>query len=126
QRTLHPRSSMIMRRKKLLILGLSVPVLLLAVLGAVLFLIPTDRLAAMAEARAEALLRREVEIGGVSLRVFPRPAVALEALSVGSATEGAPPLATVRRVLLRPRILPLFSRQIVVDEVIIDSPRLLV
>lgn len=115
-----------MRNKKLLILGLSVPVLVLAVLGVAVFLIPTDRVAAMVEARAEAFLRREVEVGGVSLRVFPRPAVALEALAVGGATEDAPPLATVRRVLLRPRLLPLLSKQVVVDEIIIDSPRLLV
>ncbi len=112
------------RRNRLLLLLLPV-VLLLAGVTAVL-LIPTDRIAALAADRASAMIGREVRIEGVSLALFPKPAVALEGVAVAGRTQDETPVATVRRVLLQPRLLPLLRRQVVVDAIVLDAPRVLV
>jgi hypothetical protein len=115
-----------MKRRNRLLLLLALPLALaLAGLAAIL-LIPTDRIAAVAAERASTMIGREVQIEGVSLALFPRPAVALEGVAVMGRPPNTEPLATVRRVQLRPRILPLLRRQVVVDAVIIDQPHLLV
>jgi hypothetical protein len=100
-------------------------VVLLAVIGAVL-LIPTDRVAALAADRASTMLGREVRIEGVSLTFFPKPGVALQGVEVAGRTQDETPVATVRRAVLRPRLLPLLRRQVVVDAIVLDEPRILV
>src|SRR5512139_1715475 len=105
-----------MNRQRRLLLLLLVPVLLVGA-GLVAFRIffPAERIAAIAAEQAEAALGREVGIERVTLRFFPAPAVALERVSVAGKTPDSPPLATVRRIDLRPKIFPLFRKQIVVD-----------
>lgn len=112
------------RRNRLLLLLL--PLALAAIGGAAVLLIPTERVAALAAEKAGAMLGREVKIDDVSLALFPRPAVALEGLEVAGRTQDATPVATVGRVLLRPRILPLLRRQVLIDAIIIDQPRVMV
>jgi hypothetical protein len=117
-----------MRRRRLAIL-LAVPLIAVAVLAAgVVLLVPEDRIAALAAERAEAALGREVRLSGVSLDFFPRPAVALEGVALAGPAGGAGdrPVATVRRVLLRPRLLPLLRREVSVDAIVVEGLRLLV
>lgn len=115
-----------MNRQRRLLLLLLVPVLLVGA-GLVAFRIffPAERIAAIAAEQAEAALGREVGIERVTLRFFPAPAVALERVSVAGKTPDSPPLATVRRIDLRPKIFPLFRKQIVVDALVLDRPRIL-
>jgi hypothetical protein len=112
------------RRNRLLLLLL--PLALAGAGVAAVLLIPTERVATIAAERAGAMLGREVRIDDVSLALFPRPAVALEGLEIAGRTQDATPVATVSRVLLRPRILPLLRRQVVIDAIVIDQPRIMV
>ncbi|HEX7051119.1 MAG TPA: AsmA family protein, partial [Longimicrobiales bacterium] len=114
------------RRRLLLFFLLFLPLVLAGGLAAAVLLLPTERIAALASERAEAVLEREVNIGRISIDLFPTPAVALEGVVVGGATPDAPPFATVRRVVLRPRLLPLFARKVVIDAVVLDHPRMLI
>jgi len=98
---------------------LLVPVLLLAVAAAFL---PSERVAALAASRAEAALGREVAIGDVGLSLFPL-AASLERVALAGPTAADSPVATVERLLLRPRLLPLLRGQVVVDELRLDRPR---
>jgi uncharacterized protein involved in outer membrane biogenesis len=115
-----------MKRRNRLLLLLGLPLALALAGVAAVLLIPTDRIAALAADRAGAMIGREVQIDEVSLALFPKPGVALAGVKVAGRTEDAPPVATVRRVLLQPRLLPLLRRQVVVDAIVIDQPRLLV
>jgi hypothetical protein len=114
------------RRRRLLLLLLLLPLVLVGAGVAAAFLIPTERVAALAAEPAGAMLGRELKIADVSLAIFPRPAVALEGLEIAGRTQDATPVATVHRVLLRPRILPLLRRQVIIDAIGIDQPRLMV
>src|SRR5690606_31843247 len=82
--------------------------------------------AAIAARHAETALGREVRIDRVSIDLFPTPGVALEGVAIAGAEADGPPLATVRRAVLRFKLLPLFARRIVVDAVTLEAPRMLV
>lgn len=124
----------------------------LLVLGAVLML-PADRIGAFAAERAEAVLDRDVKVESFRIRLWPRPSVSLERVAVGgpraqqiaAAALAAPdtmtaevvdavmtrqdsvtPFAAVRRIDLRPKLLPLLRRRVVVEEIVLDQPRLVV
>lgn len=115
-----------MKRRNWILALLLVPLfLVLAVLGAVL-LIPTERVGALAAEHASTLLDREVTIKRVSLKVFPRPGVSLDQLEVAGRVQDERPVARVGRVELRPRLLPLLRRQVVIDAIVIDQPDILV
>ncbi len=77
------------------------------------------------EPRAEAVLNRDVELGGARPTVFPFLGIDLTDLEVGNlpAFEG-PPLARVERVRLRVALLPLLTRTIRVDQVRVDGLRI--
>lgn len=128
---------MVTRRKRIL---LALAVVLLVGAGALVtavLLLPAERVAALAARHAEAALGREVRLDRVSLDFFPAPGIVLEGVAIGRSapdtvelpasaeSEGVPPLATVRRVVLRPRLLPLLRQQAVVDAVILEHPLLL-
>ena len=124
-------------RKVLVVVGVLVGVLLLAALALVLFF-PAERVGQMAVDQAEEALDREVRIEGFGVRLLPRPAVTVEGVAVsrhtrpgeaGDAPEGEvgdiePLLASVGRIELRPRILPLVRGDVVVNEVALDQPDL--
>lgn len=115
-----------MKRQRRLLLFLLVPVLLVgAVAVAFRILLPAERIGAIVASHAEAALGREVTIERVTIRLIPAPAVSLERVAVAGRQPDDPPLATVRRLRLQPRILPLFKRQVIIDAVTLDSPRLL-
>ncbi|HEV2131166.1 MAG TPA: AsmA family protein, partial [Longimicrobiaceae bacterium] len=114
---------------------LAIPLLaVLLVIGVVLSL-DAERIGALAAARAEAALGREVQVARARLQLWPVPAVALEEVTVSgprAAEAGAPragtaaPMAAVQRIELRPRILPLLRGQVVVNALVLKRPRLLV
>ncbi|HEX6938119.1 MAG TPA: AsmA family protein [Longimicrobiales bacterium] len=112
--------------RKLLALLLVVPLALVAVAAAVARLVPADRVAALAAARAEAALGRDVRIERVAVDLLPTPGIALDGVAIAGASADAVPLATVRRAVLRPKLLPLLARRVVVDAVTLERPRLLV
>lgn len=115
-----------MRQRRILVLALVLPLAAAALAAVSVLLVPAERVAALAAERAESALGREVRIERVEVDAFPAPGVALEGVAVAGAGEGSPPLATVRRVVLRPKLLPLLARRVVVDAVVLESPRLLV
>src|SRR5690606_24720469 len=84
----------VMNRRRVLIALAVVALAVVAIAGAVLLLLPRDRIAALAAERAEAVLGREVRIEAVDVDFFPRPAVALEGVAIAGAEPDAPPFAT--------------------------------
>ncbi len=109
------------RRRRYLILFL-IPVALLGICAAVVLSLPAERVAALAASRAGEALGREVQFGGVGVHLLPRPAVELRDVRVAGAPGDSTPLLQMDRVALRPRILPLLRRQVLVDAVILDRP----
>lgn len=101
----------------------AIVVVALVLAGAVLML-PAERIGAFAAARAEAMLERDVEVERFRIRLLPRPSVSLEGLTVAGPDSAA--FASVRRIDLRPKLLPLLRRNVVIDEVVLDRPRLVV
>lgn len=114
-----------MKRRRWLILLLAIPLILVLGLLAAVALIPTDRVAEVAAEKASAALGREVRLDGVELSFLP-PGVSLTGIAIAGRTQSDTPVATVERVVLRPRLLPLLRRQVVVDAIILDSPQVLV
>lgn len=90
-------------------------------------LIPPERLATWVTPRIETALGAPVDVGGVRLRVFPAVAIRVERLTVPNPQGFSDrPLFRVDALDLRPRLLPLLSREIVVAEVRLLRPRLLI
>jgi hypothetical protein len=89
-------------------------------IAAVLFL-PAERVGAYAAARATAALDREVRVERFGVGFFP-PAVKLEGVVVGGRTAADSAFASADRVALRPRLLPLLRRQVVIDEIVLERP----
>lgn len=101
-------------------IGIAVVLLVpLTLLGAAALLLPRELIARVAAERAEKALGVPVAIGDLDLDFWPSPAVALQSARVGP--DGAP-VAAVDRILLRPRILPLFSGNVIVREIAIERP----
>ncbi len=103
-------------------------VLAVALVFAVRFrsLLDPETLADRLEPRISQAVNRPVSIEGASLRVWPRPGVSVEGIRIGNRgmfSETA--LATADAVVLEPRLLPLLRRQIVIDRIVVRSPRVL-
>ena len=111
-----------MRRSIFIALG--VVALAAVLMTAAVLLLPAERVGAFAAAQASAALDRDVSVERFGVRLFPRPAIALENVSVSRATQPESILASADRVELRPRLLPLFMRRIVIDEIALERPRL--
>ncbi|MGH7446618.1 MAG: AsmA family protein, partial [Longimicrobiales bacterium] len=91
---------------------------------ATVLLLPAERVGAFAAAKASAALDRVVQVERFGVRLFPRPAVTLEGVVVGGATPSDSALASADRVELRPRLLPLLRREVVIDEIVLERPLL--
>lgn len=122
-------------KKGLVIAGVVVGVLVALAVAAVL-LLPAERIGRIAVDQAEATLDREVRIEDFGIRILPRPAVTIEGMAVSRHArpegsddflEGAefePLLASVQRIDLRPRLLPLLRGDVVIHEIVLDVPHL--
>ncbi|MBK5097124.1 MAG: AsmA family protein, partial [Gemmatimonadetes bacterium] len=112
-----------------LVLGVLLALVLAVVLVfAVRFrsLLDPETLADRLEPRISQAVNRPVTIEGAELRLWPRPGVVVEGIRIanrGMFSETA--LATADAVVLEPRLLPLLRRQIVVDRIVVRSPRAL-
>lgn len=112
-----------------LVLGVLLALVLAVVLlFAVRFrsLLDPETLADRLEPRISQAVNRPVTIEGAELRLWPRPGVVVEGIRIanrGMFSETA--LATADAVVLEPRLLPLLRRQIVVDRIVVRSPRAL-
>ncbi len=90
-----------------------------AVIAIAAYLLPTEVIARVAAQKAEAALGVPVRIADLEVDLWPVPSAALVGTRVG---EEQAPVATVERVLLRPRLLPLLSGEVMVREITIDRP----
>ena len=89
-------------------------------------LLDPETLADRLEPRLTQAANRPVTIDGASLRLWPRPGVRVEGIRVanrGIFSETA--LASADAVVLEPRLLPLLRKEVVIDRVLVHSPRLL-
>lgn len=115
-----------------LVLALGVPVLVLLLAATLLLTLPAGRIGSMVAARASAAMDRDVTVERFRMKLFPRPAIAMEGVVIGGPRDAALPgdsvqaFAAARRVELRPRILPLLRRNVVVDAIVLDRLRVLV
>lgn len=83
-------------------------------------------LARWVEPRLEAATNRDVGLGGASVSVFPRLSLELRDLTVVDPMEGdgGSPLASVDRVRLDVRLLPLLRRRVRIHRLRIEAPTL--
>ena len=97
----------------------AVPFVLLVLALAAVLLLPAERVGRVAAERARAALGVPVHLGAVRLALWPAPAVALSDARVG---EGDHPLASVSRVLLQPRLLPLLAGRVRIGRIVLERP----
>lgn len=113
-------------RRVLLIAGGALGIVVLAYgVAAILVhtLLDPATLSSWVEPRAEAALNRDVELGGARIRLFPSLGAELQGLRVANPPGmDAPPLARIESVRLDVAILPLFRRQVRVNEIRLESP----
>jgi hypothetical protein len=108
------------RRARWIAAGLALAILLpIAAFAAVALLLPSEVIARVASQRAEAALGAPVSIADVEIDLWPVPSVALTGARLGAEDD---PIARADRILLRPRILPLFSGNVTVREIAIERP----
>jgi len=96
-------------------------VLIIAVITAII-LFPGDRIKAMIEKQASAIMEMPVTIGSVGLSFTGLPAVRVSDISVGPAREGEPALFSVGSIRARVDIMALLKRNIEIVSVDIDRP----
>jgi hypothetical protein len=108
-----------MRRSFLIALGVFTFAAVLLI--AAVLLLPAERVGAFAAAKASTALGRDVQVERFGVRLFP-PAVTLERVVVAGRSAADSAFASADRVELRPRLLPLFRRQVVIDEVTLERP----
>lgn len=111
-----------MRRS--IIIGVGAILVAAALMVAAVLLLPAERIGSFAAAQASTALGRQVQVERFGVRLFPRPAVVLENVRVGRSTEPDSTVASALRVELRPRLLPLLARRIVIDEIALERPLL--
>ncbi len=116
-----------MRVKKLMKIGVVVIVvaaviLVAAVIAVRLYLTP-ERLGAIAQSVAGTYLTTDVEIESISLKLFRSIEVRGVRVSQPEGFEGDT-LASLDRVVVRFRLLPLLRRRLVITEIEVDSPHL--
>src|SRR5258708_2723851 len=110
--------------KKLLV-GIVVLVALLVSAAVIVpMFVPLDAYKGEITSRATAAAGREVRIDGpIRLTVLPRLSVELNGVALANAPGGtAKELATIGKLQLQLGILPLLSRQIVVDRFVVSDP----
>jgi hypothetical protein len=115
-------------RRAVLVAGLLLTLLLAVTLVfAVRFrsMLDPEELAARLEPRISNTVNRPVTIDGASLRLWPRPAVRVEGIRIANrGIFSGTALASADAVLLEPRLWPLLRRQVIVDRIVVHSPRL--
>ena len=107
------------------ILGVIVLVIVLSV--AVLFAIPSERIAEIATSRLEQSLQRSVTISGdVRPTLYPILGVRAEGLEIGNPdwAEADGPLITADALAVGVALTPLFSGQVQIEEAILESPNI--
>lgn len=108
-------------------LRLLVVVVLLVVvaIGALLVLMPrlvrSEAVRSRIEAAARDALGRDLHYGELDFGLFP-PSLLVEEPSVAGARPSDPPFVEAKTVALRVALIPLFSREVVVDSLLIDGP----
>jgi hypothetical protein len=110
--------------KILLRVAIVLVVLVVVLLAAAAFLLPdlvaSDAVRERIEAAAEGALDRDVAFGGLDFGLLP-PSLLVENVSVAGATPKAAPLLAAERVALRIALLPLLTRTVVVDSLVVES-----
>jgi uncharacterized protein involved in outer membrane biogenesis len=108
-------------RRRVLAIALLVLVLLAAVVMAALWwALDSALLRAQAEARLSALLGQPVAIGELRVSLVPRPALVGSQIRVGEETRAAPAL-DLDSVRIVPQLGSLFTRGVVVEDVVLDG-----
>lgn len=95
--------------------------LLVALVVLVKVVVTPERVKGVVLPQVEKVLHRPVSLGEISVGLFS--GIELRALSVGDPGESEP-LVAAERVLLRFQWLPLLSKRVVIDEVVLEGPRI--
>lgn len=102
---------------------------LLLVLGiATALLLPAERIGSFAVGRAAAAIDRDITVQRFRVQLLPRPAVALEEVRIGGPRThpDTARFASARRIELRPRLVPLLRRNVVIDRIVMDRPEVFI
>jgi len=109
--------------RRALVIAAALGALLVILSGVALYFFDPEKLREPLQAQATAALGRKVELGEISVALFPLPAVRVRALLVAGAKPADPPFAEIAELRLRVAILPLLARQVVLRALEIDEAR---
>ena len=110
-------------RKRLLLIAAIVVALPVAALLVLALTLPSEAVARRVADRAEAMLGREVTIADVGVSLIPF-GISLDGITVAGLTPADEPVVSIGELLLRPRLVPLFKRQLIVDQLHLIEPRI--
>jgi uncharacterized protein involved in outer membrane biogenesis len=115
-----------MRRSAFIVIGILGLLLVLSLATALL--LPAERIGAFAVGRAAAAIDSDITVQRFRVQLLPRPAVALEEVRVGGPRThpDTARFASARRIELRPRIMPLLRRHVVIDRIVVDRPEIFI
>jgi AsmA protein len=110
--------------KKLLVIGGAVVAVLVIAIVAIPFAVPTETWKTQIESRVTAATGRELRINGpVRLSLFPAVAVVANDVTFANAPGAREPqMATLAKLDVHVRVLPLLSGNIAIDRLVLDKP----
>lgn len=108
-------------KKVLSIITVIVIVVIAALFAFIKIYITPERVKAFVVPAAEDALGREVEIGGIDINIFE--GIGLKDFAVKEA-DGERDFVSCDEFVLRFKLLPLFAKQVVIDQVMLDSPEI--
>lgn len=113
-----------MTRRTRILLGVSVSVLAVLVLGAILatFFFPGEKVRSVIEKTAADTLKMPVRIGKAGLSFRGLPCIQVSDITIGPARPGEQALATVKSVRVRIGILPLLKGRADISSLVVDTP----
>ena len=113
-----------MKKKILIAIGL-VAAVLVSALVVLYFTVDAESFRGFIEARAEAVLDRDVELGELQLSILPVFGLQVDGVSVGAKPEeGGGDILSVRRMDIGARLLPLLKKRLEVTTLVLVEPSL--
>ena len=109
--------------RRVLVVAAALAALVVILSGVALYLLDAEKLREPLQAQVGSALGRETTIGGISLALFPLPALRASEIRIAGPKPSDRPFAEIAELRLRVAILPLLAGKVVLRALEVESPR---
>ncbi|MBM4337274.1 MAG: AsmA family protein, partial [Deltaproteobacteria bacterium] len=109
--------------RRVLVAAAALAALVVILSGVALYLLDAEKLREPLQAQVSAALGRETTVGGISLALFPLPALRASEIRIAGPKPADRPFAEIAELRLRVAILPLLAGKVVLRALEVESPR---